>query len=166
MQSSGIIGCYWDALVSWARGGRKVWPRKDGALSHTRGQLRPFIVSVYLSVSGRRWWRMRSRSWITWTMPTWSSSTQRTSRGMTSSLCWNSMFDNGTSSDWRRVNSVVTTVTVTFSVGGGELFDRIIDENYTLMELDAVMFIRQICEGLQHMHKMFVLHLDLKVTDA
>ncbi|XP_068594315.1 myosin light chain kinase 2, skeletal/cardiac muscle isoform X2 [Cebidichthys violaceus] len=47
-------------------------------------------------------------------------------------------------------------------VGGGELFDRIIDENYTLMELDAVLFIRQICEGLQHMHKMYILHLDLK----
>ncbi|XP_041658381.1 myosin light chain kinase 3 isoform X3 [Cheilinus undulatus] len=47
-------------------------------------------------------------------------------------------------------------------VGGGELFDRIIDENYTLMELDAVVFIRQICEGLQYMHKMYVLHLDLK----
>ncbi|XP_041847401.1 myosin light chain kinase 2, skeletal/cardiac muscle [Melanotaenia boesemani] len=47
-------------------------------------------------------------------------------------------------------------------VGGGELFDRIIDENYTLMELDAVVFIRQICEGLQHMHKMSILHLDLK----
>ncbi|XP_076000877.1 uncharacterized protein mylk4a [Genypterus blacodes] len=47
-------------------------------------------------------------------------------------------------------------------VGGGELFDRIIDENYTLMELDAVVFIRQICEGLQHMHRMYILHLDLK----
>ncbi|XP_068197446.1 myosin light chain kinase 2, skeletal/cardiac muscle [Antennarius striatus] len=47
-------------------------------------------------------------------------------------------------------------------VGGGELFDRIIDQNYTLMELDAVVFIRQICEGLQHMHKMYILHLDLK----
>ncbi|XP_033507010.2 uncharacterized protein mylk4a isoform X5 [Epinephelus lanceolatus] len=47
-------------------------------------------------------------------------------------------------------------------VGGGELFDRIIDENYKLMELDAVVFIRQICEGLQHMHKMYILHLDLK----
>lgn len=54
----------------------------------------------------------------------------------------------------------------TFSVGGGELFDRIIDENYTLMELDAVLFIRQICEGLQHMHKMYILHLDLKVTKS
>lgn len=50
------------------------------------------------------------------------------------------------------------------SVGGGELFDRIIDENYTLMELDAVVFIRQICDGLQYMHKMSILHLDLKVT--
>ncbi|XP_021469185.2 myosin light chain kinase 2, skeletal/cardiac muscle isoform X3 [Oncorhynchus mykiss] len=47
-------------------------------------------------------------------------------------------------------------------VDGGELFDRIIDENYTLMELDTVLFIRQICEGLQHMHKMYILHLDLK----
>uniref|UniRef100_A0A8C6UXY6 Myosin light chain kinase family, member 4a n=1 Tax=Neogobius melanostomus TaxID=47308 RepID=A0A8C6UXY6_9GOBI len=47
-------------------------------------------------------------------------------------------------------------------VGGGELFDRIIDENYKLTELDAVVFIRQICDGLQHMHKMYILHLDLK----
>ncbi|KAM7400534.1 hypothetical protein PAMA_004966 [Pampus argenteus] len=47
-------------------------------------------------------------------------------------------------------------------VGGGELFDRIIDENYTLMELDALVFIRQICEGLKYMHKMYILHLDLK----
>lgn len=49
------------------------------------------------------------------------------------------------------------------SVDGGELFDRIIDENYKLMELDTVMFIRQICEGLRYMHKMYILHLDLKV---
>nr|XP_055057107.1 myosin light chain kinase 3 isoform X1 [Misgurnus anguillicaudatus] len=47
-------------------------------------------------------------------------------------------------------------------VSGGELFDRIIDENYKLTELDTVMFIRQICEGLCHMHKMYILHLDLK----
>lgn len=50
------------------------------------------------------------------------------------------------------------------SVEGGELFDRIIDENYNLTELDTVLFIRQICEGLQYMHKMYILHLDLKVT--
>uniref|UniRef100_A0A3Q2SZP3 Myosin light chain kinase family member 4 n=1 Tax=Fundulus heteroclitus TaxID=8078 RepID=A0A3Q2SZP3_FUNHE len=47
-------------------------------------------------------------------------------------------------------------------VEGGELFDRIIDENYNLTELDTVLFIRQICEGLQYMHKNYILHLDLK----
>ncbi|XP_060731134.1 myosin light chain kinase 2, skeletal/cardiac muscle isoform X1 [Tachysurus vachellii] len=47
-------------------------------------------------------------------------------------------------------------------VNGGELFDRIIDENYTLTELDTVMFVRQICEGLRYMHKMYIIHLDLK----
>lgn len=52
------------------------------------------------------------------------------------------------------------------SVEGGELFDRIIDENYNLTELDTVLFIRQICEGLQYMHKMYILHLDLKVNPA
>lgn len=53
---------------------------------------------------------------------------------------------------------------VCLSVEGGELFDRIIDENYKLTELDTVLFIRQITEGLQYMHKMYILHLDLKVT--
>ncbi|XP_021324308.1 uncharacterized protein mylk4b isoform X3 [Danio rerio] len=47
-------------------------------------------------------------------------------------------------------------------VDGGELFERIIDENYKLTELDTVLFIRQITEGLQYMHKMYILHLDLK----
>nr|XP_023679282.1 myosin light chain kinase 2, skeletal/cardiac muscle-like isoform X1 [Paramormyrops kingsleyae] len=47
-------------------------------------------------------------------------------------------------------------------VAGGELFDRIIDENYNLTELDTVLFIRQISEGLQYMHQRYILHLDLK----
>ncbi|KAM4817640.1 myosin light chain kinase family member 4 isoform X3 [Urocitellus parryii] len=47
-------------------------------------------------------------------------------------------------------------------VEGGELFDRIIDENYNLTEYDTILFIRQICEGIRHMHQMYILHLDLK----
>ncbi|XP_063815178.1 myosin light chain kinase 2, skeletal/cardiac muscle [Pseudophryne corroboree] len=47
-------------------------------------------------------------------------------------------------------------------VGGGELFAKIIDENYQLMEVDAMVFVRQICEGIFYMHQMYVLHLDLK----
>uniref|UniRef100_A0A668AVS6 non-specific serine/threonine protein kinase n=1 Tax=Myripristis murdjan TaxID=586833 RepID=A0A668AVS6_9TELE len=47
-------------------------------------------------------------------------------------------------------------------VEGGELFDRIVDESAPLTEVDAMVFVRQICEGLHYMHQMYVLHLDLK----
>ncbi|XP_074067946.1 myosin light chain kinase 2, skeletal/cardiac muscle isoform X2 [Macrotis lagotis] len=47
-------------------------------------------------------------------------------------------------------------------VEGGELFERIVDEDYQLTEVDTMVFVRQICEGILFMHKMRVLHLDLK----
>ncbi|KAJ6664520.1 hypothetical protein lerEdw1_007177 [Lerista edwardsae] len=47
-------------------------------------------------------------------------------------------------------------------VEGGELFDRIIDDNCSLTEMDTILFIKQICAGIQHMHQMYILHLDLK----
>ncbi|XP_027630070.1 myosin light chain kinase 2, skeletal/cardiac muscle [Tupaia chinensis] len=47
-------------------------------------------------------------------------------------------------------------------IEGGELFERIVDEDYQLTEVDTMVFVRQICEGILFMHKMRVLHLDLK----
>ncbi|XP_036100727.1 myosin light chain kinase 2, skeletal/cardiac muscle [Molossus molossus] len=47
-------------------------------------------------------------------------------------------------------------------IEGGELFERIVDEDYQLTEVDTMVFVRQICDGILFMHEMQVLHLDLK----
>lgn len=106
---------------------------------------------------------MRSRWWTSWTTPTSSSCTLPLSPAMTSSWSWSSksVFLLLPPS---HVGATELQASFSCSVEGGELFDRIIDENYNLTELDTVLFIRQICEGLQYMHKMYILHLDLKVT--
>lgn len=47
-------------------------------------------------------------------------------------------------------------------IGGGELFDRVADEDLELTERDCVHFMRQICEGVRYMHEKSIMHLDLK----
>ncbi|XP_071942501.1 myosin light chain kinase, smooth muscle-like [Antedon mediterranea] len=47
-------------------------------------------------------------------------------------------------------------------VSGGELFERVIDEEFDLTEKDCVMFMTQICEGMQFMHDKKIIHLDMK----
>lgn len=51
----------------------------------------------------------------------------------------------------------------TCSMSGGELFEKVSDESNRMTEQEAIEYIRQVCEGLQHMHENNYVHLDLKV---
>ena len=48
------------------------------------------------------------------------------------------------------------------SVGGRELLERIISDDYMLTERECVHFMRQIGDAVCYMHDRHVLHLDLK----
>uniref|UniRef100_A0A1I7XMG9 Protein kinase domain-containing protein n=1 Tax=Heterorhabditis bacteriophora TaxID=37862 RepID=A0A1I7XMG9_HETBA len=50
-------------------------------------------------------------------------------------------------------------------VRGGELFDRVADENYVLTEQAVVMIICQLCEAIEYIHQRNILHLDIKVLN-
>nr|CAH7744602.1 unnamed protein product [Callosobruchus chinensis] len=47
-------------------------------------------------------------------------------------------------------------------IEGGELFERIIDDDFILTEKSCTVFMRQILEGVEFMHKQKILHLDMK----
>lgn len=49
------------------------------------------------------------------------------------------------------------------SLSGGELFDQIADEDYKMTEAEVIRYMRQVCDGLQHMHEQNIVHLDIKV---
>ncbi|KAK9305378.1 hypothetical protein QLX08_003622 [Tetragonisca angustula] len=47
-------------------------------------------------------------------------------------------------------------------IEGGELFERVIDDDFVLTERSCAVFLRQICEGVEFIHRQNILHLDLK----
>ena len=52
-----------------------------------------------------------------------------------------------------------------FSIAGGELFDRVIEDEFVLTEKACVCFMRQILDGVSFMHSKQIIHLDLKVKN-
>ncbi|CAG2187953.1 Myosin light chain kinase, smooth muscle,Myosin light chain kinase family member 4,Death-associated protein kinase 2,Myosin light chain kinase 3,Death-associated protein kinase 1,Death-associated protein kinase 3,Myosin light chain kinase 2, skeletal/cardiac muscle [Mytilus edulis] len=53
-------------------------------------------------------------------------------------------------------------VTILELLSGGELFDRLVQEDFDFTEQDCITYMKQICEGVRHMHRQNILHLDLK----
>ena len=45
------------------------------------------------------------------------------------------------------------------SLSGGELFEQITSEGYTMSEAEVINYMRQICEGVKHMHERNIIHL-------
>jgi len=52
---------------------------------------------------------------------------------------------------------------IIYSIEGGELFERVIDDDFVLTEKACTIFMRQICEGVEYIHSQNILHLDMKV---
>eukprot|EP00095_Tigriopus_kingsejongensis_P007289 snap_masked-scaffold313_size211302-processed-gene-0.8 protein:Tk07289 transcript:snap_masked-scaffold313_size211302-processed-gene-0.8-mRNA-1 annotation:"nuclear anchorage protein 1-like" len=47
-------------------------------------------------------------------------------------------------------------------IGGGELFEKVVADDFTLTERDCMLFMRQICAAIGYMHAKDIVHLDLK----
>lgn len=58
---------------------------------------------------------------------------------------------------------IYSLLTILFpSIEGGELFDRVVDDEFVLTERVCRVFIRQVCEAMAFIHGNGIIHLDLK----
>ncbi|XP_064634593.1 myosin light chain kinase, smooth muscle-like isoform X2 [Lineus longissimus] len=67
------------------------------------------------------------------------------------------LYDVYDSSDKRKEMCLILEL-----ISGGELFERVVDDDFFLTERACMMFVKQIIDGVAHMHSVNVLHLDLK----
>jgi serine/threonine protein kinase len=53
---------------------------------------------------------------------------------------------------------------ISSSLSGGELFEQITSEGYVMSEAEVINYMRQICEGVKHMHERNIIHLGRNIT--
>ena len=49
-----------------------------------------------------------------------------------------------------------------YRISGGELFEKVCNDD-NLTEKEVVRYMKQILQGVEHMHRSRIVHLDLKV---
>lgn len=57
---------------------------------------------------------------------------------------------------------VIFLLTRSIRVEGGELFDRVIDDEFMLSERACTVLVRQLCQAMEFVHRNNIIHLDLK----
>jgi myosin-light-chain kinase len=66
---------------------------------------------------------------------------------------------------WIENRIKISNIKLSYRIQGGELFERVIDEDFVLTERACACFMKQICEAMEYLHSHKVIHLDMKVRN-
>lgn len=61
-----------------------------------------------------------------------------------------------------KIVNIVISVVPFIRISGGELFEKVCNDD-NLTEKEVVRYMKQILQGVEHMHRKRIVHLDLKV---
>ena len=61
-----------------------------------------------------------------------------------------------------KIANIVISVVPFIRISGGELFEKVCNDD-NLTEKEVVRYMKQILQGVEHMHRNRIVHLDLKV---
>ena len=61
-----------------------------------------------------------------------------------------------------KIVNIVISVVPFNRISGGELFEKVCNDD-NLTEKEVVRYMKQILQGVEHMHRKRIVHLDLKV---